>query len=268
MMGFLRGIFAAKREAGTRTVAGAPVTLNVQDAVYSQNSLQRLAALKELYFKYKTTPHANKINAVYEKTQHLHTYLLSRAKAHELELFHLQHTDNFLNTFSVIIDMHRQHGKHRVARPALNRPPEPDPFRKGTKEAKEALQQNMEMSRTVLADAIAAKLEVPRLGVMQVSINTYCKLIYLQESMAGSVISHEIGYTSSPEEKEEFATYVSVRLGLEEVAYVGNALVSFPDSNGHQLPELAPVIQVKGCSYIFSIEKFHLFPVRTYAKNR
>ena len=121
-MSFLRSLFGLDRPVGYRTVAGAPAPADAKEAVYVRNSNQRLNTLHNLYLKYKNTPHAAKLKEVLEKTKKIHGYLLSKKRVHELELFHIQHTDHFINTFSVIIDVHLRH-----AEPVLVATPVPEP---------------------------------------------------------------------------------------------------------------------------------------------
>ena len=275
MMNFLRSLFGLNGTAGDRTVVGSPAGIDVKDVHYIKNSNKRLTALQELHGRYSGTLHAEKIEAAYHKTKEIHSYLVGRKRVHELELFHLQHTDHFLNTFTVIMDAHQQqHAKAAAFKRAAARADgvirkvASATFRKDRKEVKAALQTNRETSDRAYADFIESKTAVPGLAVPQISINTYSKIVYLKESISGSLITHEIGFTSSPEEKEDFIDYVSERLGIDQITYVGNALLFIPTHNSSPPAEMVPVIHWNGSPYALTLEDCRLFPVRTYRKSR
>ncbi|WP_162056390.1 hypothetical protein [Pontibacter pamirensis] len=275
MTNFWRSLFGLNGAAGDRTVVGTPEGIEVKDVHYIKDSKKRLTALQELHNRYSGTLHADKIEAVYHKTKEIHSYLIDRRRVHELELFHLQHTDHFLNTFTVIIDAHQQHYakaaalKRAAARAdGIIRKVASVTFRKDRKEVKAALQANRETSERAFADLNEAKLEVPGLTIPQISINTYSKIVYLRENISGGLVSNEIGFTSSPEEKEAFIDYVSERFGIDSLAYLGNAMVFIPTHNTSPPAEMIPVIHWNGSPYALILEDCHLFPVRTYRKSR
>ncbi|ARS35217.1 hypothetical protein [Pontibacter actiniarum] len=278
MMKFLRQIFGLNGVTGNRTVVGSPESTGARDSPYLEDSKRRLTELQELCARYKGTPYASEIKAAYDKTYRIHTYLVGRGRTHELEMFHLQHTDNFLNTFTVIINMHRQ----QYGQKAAATPPEPlaqrtevvgrtlvlGPFRRDRKEVKAARMQNRETSQRVFVETTEAKTDVPRLSIPEISINTYSKLVYLREDLSDGLTTDEIGFTSTPEEKHVFVNYISGRLGLHGITYVGNAMVYIPDHASSQPAEMVPVIHWNGSPYILSLEDYRLFPVRTYRKSR
>lgn len=274
-MGFWRSVFGLEGEAGERTVASSPDGVDVQDAPYLKESLRRLTGLQELHHRYKGTAHAQQIRTVQEKTKEIHSYLLSRKRGHELELFHLQHTDHFLNTFTVIVDAHQQHHAQAAAlrraaarAESVIRKVTPAAFRKDRKEVKAAHQHNREVSQRAFEDITNARAEVPILAAPQISINTYARIVYLQEDPSGRLISNEIGFTSSPEEKAAFEAYVCDRFGIESVAYMGNTMVYIPSTHSSQPAEMAPVIHWNGCPYVLQLEDCRLFPVSTFRKGR
>ncbi len=96
-------------QEGTRTVLVNPGGADVQAVHYIRASNARLNALHTLYDRYKGTPHADKILSVFEKSKQIHNYLVSKKRAHELELFHVRNTEHFLNTFTTIINVHQRH---------------------------------------------------------------------------------------------------------------------------------------------------------------
>ena len=274
-MGFWSSVFGDNGDAGNRTVVGSPEGVEEKDLPYLKDSLRRLRDLQELHHRYKGTAHAQKIRDVQEKTKEIHTYLLSRKRGHELELFHLQHTDHFLNTFNVIVDAHQQHHAQAAAlrraaarAESVIRKVAPAAFRKDRKEVKAAHQQNREVSQRAFEDIANAKAEVPILAAPQISINTYAKIVYLQEDLSGRLISNEIGFTSSPEEKAAFVDYVCDRFGIESIAYIGNTMVYIPSTHSSQPAEMAPVIHWNGGPYVLHLEDCRLFPVSTFRKSR
>ncbi|GAB3537025.1 hypothetical protein GCM10027443_28880 [Pontibacter brevis] len=276
MTNFWRSLFGLNGAVSERTVIGPPEGIDVKDAPYIKDSKKRLKALQELHNRYSGTPHAHKIEAVYHKTYEIQTYLIERKRVHELELFHLQHTDHFLNTFNIIMDAHQQHHARAAAlrRAAARadgaiRKVASATFRKDRKEVKAAQQANTETSQRAYADFAETKTPVPGLTVPPISINTYAKIVYLKETISGGLVSHEIGFTSTPEEKETFVDYVSELLGIENgIAYVGNALLFIPTQNTSPPAELVPVIHWNGSPYALILEDCRLFPVSTYRKSR
>jgi hypothetical protein len=283
MMGFLRSLFGLHGVTGNRTVVGKPDQLDVQDLPYIQDSNKRLSEILELYEKYKGTPYAQKIYTVYEKTKRIHTYLISRSKANELELFHLQHTDHFLNTFLTIIDAHRpavllQNQRVRsVAPEASPSPSRPEvigrtfvlgPFRSETKEVRNVKMQAGERRQRDFAHTVQDKLVLPELVAPEIAIDTYSRIVYLNQSISDGLTTSEIGYTSSPEEKEAFVAYVSRFLGIANLSYVGNTMVRFSANNRSQPTEVLPVINWNKCPYILHLEEGRLYPVRTFGKSK
>lgn len=264
MIDFLCSFFRLKGASGKRKVVGGPETIQIKDLPYIKDSNKRLTALQELYNKYRSTPYAPKIKAVYDKTKRIHTYLVSRGRGHELELFHLQHTEHFLNTFSVIINVHQQHDSTPATAVPGKRKVLTNPFRNERKEVAEARRQNSETSRQVLADIQETKTEVPRLALPVITLNTYSRIVYLKENTPDGITPHVIGYTSGPEEKEAFVNYVSERLGMEDITYIGNTMVYLPGQAKSHAPELVAVIHWNGTSYILGLEDDRLYPVRLF----
>ncbi|AKD04197.1 hypothetical protein POKO110462_11530 [Pontibacter korlensis] len=281
MIQLLRSLFGLNGAAGNRKVVGSPDGMEVKDVPYMQESNQRLVALQELYNRFRNTAHAPKLQAVYEKTKRIHTYLAARSRGHELELFHVQHTDHFLSAFTAIMDAH-QEPQVQVSVPPPPRPsqppqptPKPDvmgrtlvigPFRSDRKEVKTARTLNRQTSHRAYMDTTEANVEVPRLGLPEISINTYSQIVYLREDVSDGLTTNEIGFTSTPEEKATFEAYVSARFGLKDVTYVGNAMVYIPTHNSNQPAEIVPVIHWHGAPYVLSLEDNRLYPVSTYRK--
>ncbi|MDX5423250.1 MAG: hypothetical protein LPK07_07230 [Hymenobacteraceae bacterium] len=280
MIRLLRSLFGLKGVTGNRTVVGSPESPESKHLPYIEESTRRLQLLFELYNRYKNTPHGQQVKAVYEKTQRIHTYLAGRNRVHELEVFHLQHTDHFLSTFTAIINVHQQ--QHKAPAPAAPPPPQrpagkPEiigrtlvigPFRRDRKEVKAARMQNRETSQQVFVDIADTKTEIPKLAEPEIAINTYSKIVYLREDISDGLTTNEIGFTSTPEEKQTFANHIAARLGLEHVTYVGNALVYIQTHTSAHSPEMVPVIHWNGSPYVLSLEDYRLFPVRTFRKSR
>ncbi len=270
MIGFLQSLFGMGETTGKRTVAGTSVDIEAKDIPYIRESKRRLTELHELVHRYKGTPHAVQLNAVYEKTKRIHTYLLHKQKGYELEMFHLQHTDHFLRTYTAIIAAQEEHRRANrrsaTARAgAAVRRVASGLFKSDRKEVKHAQQRNQETSQRALQDLTQANGEVPKLTLPHISINTYAKIVYLQEHTPGVLSTHEIGFTSTTEEKAAFVNYVSDRLDLADISYMGNAMVYLPS---HPQAAMVPVIHWAGCPYAVSLEDERLFPVRTYKESR
>ena len=108
MINFVRSLLRWTSFTNNRTVLGRPVSVDIREATYVQDSKTRLNALYHLYNRFRGTPHEQKLKLVYEKTKNIHAYLVARKKVHELELFHIRHTEHFINTFTVILDAHQR----------------------------------------------------------------------------------------------------------------------------------------------------------------
>ena len=94
MSNFWRSLFGSKKAGNDRKVIGLPKTIPFNELPHIQESKRRLTALQQLCSQYNSTPHARQIEQVYQKTRRIHAYLTDRGRGHELELFHLQHTDH------------------------------------------------------------------------------------------------------------------------------------------------------------------------------
>lgn len=275
MMQFFRSLFGFGGSSGTRTVVGHHVPpVDIKDVGYLTASKARLDTLFHLYNRYKNTPHYPKIKSVHQKTKIIHEYLVARNRLHELELFHIQNTEHFINTFTVIMDAYEsQHGIH------------PDPAKKGSKgrtilssmrqesRRKAAyVEKPTEMIKPVGRQEISALRkeagsEVPELSVPDVLINTYARIPYVEEGNVEGLPAGEIGFTSTEEEKEAFLQYVSARLGIKDLSYLGNALVHIPNSDGTYPTGLVPIIHWEGFLYALNLNDFRVFPVRIYRKS-
>ncbi|OKL38552.1 hypothetical protein [Pontibacter flavimaris] len=281
MIKLLRSLFGLNGVTGNRKVVGSPESIEARDVPYIRESNQRLVALQELYGRYKNTPYAQQLQAAYEKTRRIHTYLSARGRGHELELFHVQHTDHFLSTFSAIMDAHQEPQVHVQLPPQRIPQPQPagrpdvlgrtvvfGPFRSDRKEVKAARTLNRETSQRAFQDIAESRTEVPRLDLPEISINTYSKIVYLREDVSDGLTTSEIGFTSTPEEKEAFVNYITARLGLHDLTYAGNAMVYVPTHDSKHPAEMLPVLHWHGCPYVLSMDELRLYPVRTYRKRR
>jgi hypothetical protein len=216
MIKLLGSLFGFKRSSGKRTVVGNIGSYDLKDAELVSNSNSRLTSLNYLAIRYKGTIHEQKIKSVYEKTRNIHNYLLSKSRIHEMEMFHLQNTDHFINTFTVIIDNFQRNkednfnfsyekpGKETYIGTLLaerskkvvnsSKPPEMvRPLRS---------QGNIIHTETLPAEA-------PKLTVPEITIDTYSQIVYFREGTTSALIENEIGFTSSNEEKEAFVNNVS-----------------------------------------------------------
>ncbi len=305
MINFFRTLFGYGTPSGNRMVVGAPAAVHAKDAVYVRNSIARLNKLQDLCHKYKTTPHAEKLNTVFEKTRRIHAYLLEKKRPHELELFHLQHTDHFINTFSVIIDVHRRHtAPAREAAPVQQKvpvppvPPPPAP----TQQRPPVKQVNSRGGIDVKVDDVLRKIETetlrgiqtahkvtemvrrvagqapsmsptqtmqqsrPALTVPVINIDTFTRIHYPKEKGSTGPVAGEVGYTSTDDEKEDFLSHVASRLGIDQ------SLLTYVGNTVLAIPggpvAYMPVICWKDCTYALTMHDYRLFPVKLYRQNR
>lgn len=267
MVNFLRSLFGAGEPVEEESLPGGMDNGHPKNHDYAELSEIRLNALHHLYTRYKRTPHGPKIKAVYEKTESIHQYLVSRGKVQELELFHIRKTEHFLNTFSAIIAHHQQNTHSRPS--SRNGSQAESMFRKFIRR-KEKGKQKVEMvrpedskGRSLLEKSQEAS--IPELRVPDVLINSFATLVYETDPGEGQA-AREIGFTSSEEEKETFQQYVSAHLGIEPLTYMGNALLTIPNSNGSSPTGLVPIIYWEGFLYALNLNDFRLFPVKMYRK--
>lgn len=259
----MRSLFGLERS--TRTVVGHSASIDLKDVTYIKESKERLTALHHLFKRYRGTPHETKMRLAYEKTKNIHNYLLSKRRLHELELFHLQNTDHFLTTYSVILNAYeQQHHSPQAGSASFS-----GKFAALNSRPVVAAGPKTEMVKPVSSEGGATdkdRLEVPKLQVPVIMINSYANIPY--EEADDELPPAEIGLTSSEPEKEAFLQHVSVRLGIDEISYVGNALVNIPNSNGDTPTGLVPVIHWKGYLYALNLNDYRLFPVKLYRKGR
>jgi hypothetical protein len=273
-----------------RKVVGAKAPADPKDGVYIKSSNARLTTLHQLVARYKGTPHEQKLKTVFEKTRNIHAYLVGKKRPQELELFHLQHTDHFINTFTVIIDVHQRQQAGPL--PPFLQPEgtvRPGPETNGEAKASallrkfeaESMRRKSEGSKApemvkplpnqgAYAGTLELRTKVPTLTDPDIAIDTYSKVIYLREDSGKGLIAHEIGFTSTQEEKEAFVLYVSACLGINAlgISYVGNGVVSIPNSNGSTPTGYVPIIHWKGYTYALNLNDFRLFPVRIHRRSR
>jgi len=256
MTDFWRSFFGLGKAGSTRKVVGMPETIAVKDLPYVQDSNRRVAALQELCRRFRNTPYTSQVEAVYQKTRRIHAYLVSRNRGHELELFHLQHTDHFLNTFTVILNARQQH---------LASAPVAAKSERTVLEKKESIkkeQQPNNITRQPVTGFQENSLDAPKLRAPEVAIDTFSNYVYQRPQTADVQRTFEISYTSSPEEKETFTDYLSMQLGITGITYIGNTLVSLQN----QPPETVPVIHWNGAPYVLDLNAARLYPVSLYRK--
>jgi hypothetical protein len=268
MINLIRSFFTWSGSAHTRTVAGNQVSVDKKEAAYIRDSNTRLQALFTLGKKYMGMPQEPKMRSVYEKTKDIHTYLVTRKRTQELELFHLQHTDHFINTFTVIWQAHQRNPES----PMAASPPAPGAvlpagtFKTHGRPA--AINTGQEAGhapngRVSLPLTEEPKPQLPRLAAPNIRINPNAKVLYhLQAPAAEGGKTREIGFTSPAQEKESFLALVSARFGIRNILYMGNALVNIPDTAGPNHTGLVPVIQWQGSLYALNLIDNRFFPVK------
>jgi len=268
MMNFLRALFGLDGSADSRTIMGNNGGVEVKDVAYIRNSNARLTLLYNLSNRYKDTPQAAKIQAVYEKTKTIHTYLVARKRVHELELFHVQHTDHFINTFTVIMDVYQSQQRsinaplpasravvlpghlkiEKNGRPELvadNRPPLAKPVN----------------SPGPIGYTQTAGNKIGILSVPNIWINPAARIFYEKLHTANGIVTKEISFNSTKQEQDNFLLFVSARLGMRDISYVGNAMVQIP-GNGTVPTGIVPVLYWNGFTYALNLKDNCLFPVR------
>lgn len=262
----MRSLFGIGESSEEEAREEIPEGKGPKDIEYEKASEERLRALFQLYTQYQRTAHGPKIKAVYQKTESIHTYLVSRGRFHELELFHVQKTENFLNTFSAILNYHlHQPVKESLA--SKNGSKAESLFRKflhkQTNKKNKADMIKPADSQGRLIQAEESGIQTPTFAVPEIAINTFAKIKYGFEGLAEG----EIGYTSSPEEKDIFLKQLAFVLRLESISYMGNTFVSIPNNDGSQSSGLVPVIYWEGFLYVLNLNDLRLFPVKMY-RNR
>jgi hypothetical protein len=266
MINFWRTLFGLGPATNTRTVAGNQVPVDIKEVNYIRDSTNRLHVLFKLCKSFKGTPQEQKITAVYEKTKNIHNYLVARKKAHELELFHIQHTEHFISTFTVILNACQGQPESILLAPSASASP-PGPYNTGSKREQWTNGQQPARQRNgsrPLTWPEEPKTQIPRLAVPDIRINPTARIVYNQKEFTqeGATTRQEIGSTSSEEEKESFLAYISGHFGISNITYHGNALVNIPDTTGPNPTGLVPVIQWKDSLYAVNLTNGRLFPVK------
>lgn len=285
MIQFVRSFFGLNKSSSNRTVVGNNISFDLQQVAYIKDSTNRLAILLDLSKKYKGTTHEEKIKKVYEKTKKIHAFLVSKKRIHELEIFHIQNTDHFINTFSLIFEVYQSHKegafnfqeiepevipvketKEQVIETPLQKVEATNGKSKGELfDIVEKVKQRSRQASVLYADEPQA--EVPNLAVPEVSINTIAKVFYYKEDTPGRQVSYEISFVSTQEEKEAFQSFVASRLGIKDIYYVGNARINLPHSKTASLKEMAPVIYWGKNLYALTLNDYRIFPVTINRKS-
>jgi hypothetical protein len=113
-----------------------------------------------------------------------------------------------------------------------------------------------------IANTETSGTELPKLIIPEISINSIAKVLYLKEDGSGNKITHEISFISTQQEKESFQSYISSRLGLKDIYYVGNARINLPNNKRALPEEMVPVFYWGNFLYALSLEEFRIFPVK------
>lgn len=278
MIQFLRSFFGLNEPSSNRTVVGtsAGIDFDLKEIAYIKDSNNRLVQILTLSKKYKGTPHEDKIKSVYEKTKKIHEFLLSKKKIYELELFHIGYTEHFISTFNLIIDVHQSHKEDTFAtsepqpeitsikEPVVEVPLTTDESKNGRSkgelfEIAERVRQRKKQTTSVYTEE--PRTEVPRVAIPEISIDTIAKVFFLREDVSGKPVPDEISFVSTQQEKEAFQSYVSARLGIDNIYYVGNARISLPNSKDRSQGEMVPVIYWSKFSYALALNNYRIFPV-------
>jgi hypothetical protein len=277
MIKFVRSLFGLNGSSSSRKVVGphTNVSFDLQEVAFIRDSTNRLTALAGLQKKYKGTPHEEKLKKVHEKTKKIHWYLVSKKRLHELELFHIRNTDNFLSTFTLIIDVYQRHQESAFnieaepQKPSIKEADTTKPLKTIERSANnrgelfDIVEKVKQRSRqTSVVYALEPAAEVPSLAIPEVSINTVAKAYYNKENAPGKQVAVEISFVSTQQEKDAFQLYVSERLGMKDIYYVGNARVKLSDSKGGTPEETVPVFYLRNYLYAITLQDFRMYPVK------
>jgi hypothetical protein len=260
MIQWVRSVLGLEVTPGNRSVLGKQVNMDVREAQHVQNSDNRLKLLQTLRHQYKGTPHAPKINLVYEKTRNIHDYLVDQKKLTELELFHLQNTDNFINTFALIKTAHAKAQVEKKVETGTEDHSHKNPANIGS-------ERTTSYARPFNNTAVKGNLTPnpdPGLNIPAISINTYTRINYVRLGAASDLSTYEIGATATYQEKEYFLATVATRVGLykPDIAYVGNTQVILPENKNSNTLSHVPVINWRGSLYAIDLTDYRLYPVR------
>jgi hypothetical protein len=110
--------------------------------------------------------------------------------------------------------------------------------------------------------ALESGTEIPALAVPEVSINTIAKVFYTRENAPGKQIANEVSFVSTQQEKDAFQLFVSERVGMKDMYFVGNARVKVPDKNGVICEETVPVFYLRNYLYALTLHDFRMYPVK------
>ena len=268
MMELVRTFFGLDN-ADRRTVVGNPVSVNLKEAGYIRDSNNRITHLHTLCNRYKSTPHELKIKTVYEKTKNIHSYLAAQKRFTELELFHLQNTDHFINTFALIIDVHQKNRAETTARDSNAWDKEAATGAARTNGSREMNNRPNQAKTNHKPGPDNQVKNTAQLLIPDIFLDTSARITYIWLDTTGELITKEIGITSPAQEKEAFVSAMAARIGLykPDISYVGNALVQMPGATGGDLAGYAPVINWKSYMYALDLNDYRLYPVRIYRKN-
>lgn len=270
MIELVRALFGWRKATQGRTVLGHPGPVDNREAAYIRASNSRLHALFQLSNRYSDTAQAPTFKSVYEKTKSIHTFLVARKRIRELELFHIQNTDHFINTFTVILEAHpKPTAAFPTAGPAETGPGQAKKEKFPARPA--PLQNGRETPPPTNGRGLAASgTQIPRLTVPAIRINPAARILYslpaapsMGMPQEGSM-TREIALSSPPEEKERFLAHVTTRFGIAGISYLGNALVNIPDTTGPSPTGLVAIILWQGQPYAVNFTDGRLFPVQPH----
>lgn len=269
MINYVRALLGLNKASHNRTIVGKQVYMDVKEAGYIKDSNTRLTHLFNLYKRYQVTLHAPEIKAVYEKTKYIHSYLVAKQSVHALELFHIQHTDHFLNTFGLIIDVHQSNdpNKHtpveNLTEAALVlKHPLHKKFNGRAESASIPTRAKPPGQTEYFEWAEERGTKIPRVGVPEIAINPNAKILYTKAGSSFKENTNEISLHATEEEKKIFLLHLTDVLGVQNISYIGNALMNMPDSGGSCLTAYVPIISWKGNCYAFRPVDYRLFPVK------
>ncbi len=253
--------FLGLRSSSSRKVVGSAISFDSKELDYIKQSNKRLTDLYDLAKQYRGTLHEPKLRTVYDKTKKIHGYLIAQKRVHELELFHLQQTDHFINTFTAIINVHKEHHEPVVLPPSKPVVQERVSIPKlEANQHKEVTFNPQPASGTIIsADTTGeGQLASSKLVLPVAFISPAIRVVYAEIPTTKGNVTREVGFTSTKHEKDSFLKFIISQLGIYDITYLGNALLV--KAKGSAQVAL-PILKWRGNTYALDLDDFKLYPV-------
>jgi hypothetical protein len=267
MIQYFRSLLGIRSASSNRTVVGASISFDARELEYIKESNRRLTDLFNLSKQYRGTEQEARFRVVYEKTKKIHSYLISQKRVHELELFHIQNTEHFLNTFSTIINAYEADHKkdHAIELPHGNAPKVSLDTDSPVSQLKTVPVPPRETSHKILQqDSVAENTTVvtkDKLLMPVVSMSPTANVVYVQIPTTREHITKEVSFISNRSDKEAFLKFIHVKLGIKDISYLGNAMLMKASATPGAAKVAVPLIRWKGYTYAIDLDDYRLYPV-------